>query len=1067
MIKNIFLLSNKNYNMKSLFTMLRQKIGARKQLLCFLAFFIGCGLLLASGVSAQSLDAQTIAEESGLPTVSLATFIGRLLQVFFGLLGVVALALLMYGGFIWMTAAGDPNKVDKAKKIIQNAIVGLVIIFSAFAITTFLMGIFGRYFGGGTGGGGDALGGPNDWGRSGIGAGPIESVYPRPNQVDVPINTRIAVTFKQAIRPNSICETVDATSGNCANGSLAKNIQICETSATNTNCLVGSPFNVSSTVTQTEDGRTFVFIPQGYLGNNDSQVRVFKVTVDGDVKASSTGDSIFKGYRVNYYAWQFKTNGELDLNPPEIAKFEIYPYPDVESDIYSVGSDATAGSQTITINNSALQTEDLPKLNGQDITSNFEKQLTNPASVPSAMRVVVKSASGFDVINSGSISFTVDGGVTYARFSESAVSAFRISFSNTGVCSGKDRCLPILDKKFIETGAGFSIEASSDFIQGSNWPFSVTASSEGHELSLFDKDASLVNLIFVSSTDNRTTISKTVVSADGRSRVSKNYLTVKKGVSEAETVANLVASLETNTGGRIEATSSAAIITVTARNAGFNELKIVSPSSSLTISGASLSGNAKVIGWTTKPDNTRLKDPFNNSIFRVTFTEAINPVNVSNYIKVFASTTELQASTTITNQYRTIELKGVTPCGTNACGDPIFCWVNPSTSSPESVPVKVVVGAASLMTCAGGDQDFAGNEWCKTFGGTCSASGRCANSNNLFFSQAASSLDGISDMSNNSFNGNFNKALNADDKFVGNAEGKTGVGLGRSGLSNAYNLNSTLDDNYRPAYLPNNGTGDDFQWSFYLSNQVDNQSPLIKEIHPVGDEVYGWQQGQSFSEPVEIIFDRLMSFTSLRPGWGYSNSTSDEAWFRRFLVLKTITAKANPVGYWVNSFDVDKDGDYLADFTRALVNHNPFDQSVTYGPLVGSGVLSITQNCFLPAGAPQRAADPNNQAIGVTANECRYDNSGSATLNCTTDSSSTPEEWIKLPQPASYGYMNCADIEGTDDSCAPAESCMVPYYNASVTSTHKFGSWIVTKDKKADGTGRTGCCFGKCVNLAP
>ena len=1047
--------------MNSLFTMLRQQIGARKQLLCFLAFFVGYGLLMASGASAQGLDAQAIAEESGLPTVSLATFIGRLLQVFFGLLGVVALALLMYGGFIWMTAAGDPNKVDKAKKIIQNAIVGLVIIFSAFAITTFLMGIFGRYFGGGAGGGGDYLGGPNDWGRSAIGAGPIESVYPRPNQVDVPINTRIAVTFKQAIRPDSICESVDAN-GRCSN-SVAKNIQICETSATNTNCLVGSPFNVSSTVTQTEDGKTFVFIPQGYLGNNDSQVRIFKVTVDGGVKASSTGDSIFKGYRVNYYAWQFKTNGELDLNPPEIAKFEIYPYPDVESDIYSVGSDATVGSQTITINQADLQTEDLPKLNDQDITSNFEKQLNNPAGAPSGMKVVVKSASGFDVINSGNISFTIGGGVTYAQFSEPAASSFNISFSNTGVCSGQVRCLPIIDKKFIETGAGFSIESFSDFSDGLSWSFAVTASSEGHELSLLDRDDSIVNFIFVSSADNRTTISKTVTSADGRSRVNKNYLAVKKGANEAVTIANLVASLKTNTGGRIEATSSSSTITVTARNAGFNDLKIVSPSSSLVVGGTSLSGNAKVIGWTVKPDNTRLKDPFNNSIFRVTFTEAINPIDVSDYIRVFSSTTQLQASTTITNQYRTVELKGVTSCGTNACGDPIFCWVNPSTSSPESVPIRVVVGAASLMTCTGGDQNSAGNEWCKTFGGTCSVGQRCV-SGNLFYAQAANSIDGISDMSNNSLNGNFSKAQNAEGNLVGNAEGRSESGLGRSGWS-AYDLNvgMSANNNYLPTYAPSTTTGDDFQWSFYLSNQVDNQSPLIKEIHPVGDEVYGWQQGQSFSQPVEIIFDRLMSFSSLKPGWGYSDLRDDEDWFRRFLVLKTITARANPVGYWVNSLDIDRDGDYLADFTRALINHNPFDQSVTYGPLVGSGVLSITQNCFLPAGAPQRAADPNNQDPGVIVNECRYDDSsGSATINCTTDDASSTEK-VQLPQPASYGYMNCADIEGAVSCTDAGRSCMVPYYNASVTSTHKAGSWIVTKDRKADDTGRTGCCFGKCV----
>lgn len=1061
-IKNIFLLSNKNYNMNSLFTMLRQVIGAKKQLLCFLAFFIGFGLLLASGAVAQDLYMQDLAEQSNLPTVSLATFIGRLFQIFFGLLGVVALALLMYGGFIWMTAIGDSGKIDKAKKIIQNAIIGLIIIFSAFAITTFLMGIFGKYNrGGGSGGGGDFFGGTNDWSRSGIGAGPIESVYPKPNQVGVPINTRIAVTFKQAIKPDSICETVNAD-GKCFE-SLAKNIRICETSTTSSNCLNDSLFNVSSTVTQTDDGRTFVFIPKGFLGAEDEKIRIFRVTIDGGVKVSSTGESIFKGQRTNYYAWQFKTNGKLDLDPPEIAKFEIYPYPDDESDIYHIGSNATAGSQTITIDNNKLQTENLPQLDGENITNNFEKQLTNSEGTPGAMRVVIKSTTGFDVINSNTIKFTIGSDGTYAIFSSSTVSAVKISFSKTGACSGKgDYCLPISDNKFIETGAGFSIEASSNFIPGLSWSFSVSTSSDGHELSLMDKDSVVANFIFVSPIDTRTTISKRVTSDDGHNQIIKNYIAVKKGVNVVNTTQNLIESLNLKTNGKVEATTTTSenIIKVTARNAGFNDLKMTSFFDSLVIGGDSLSGEAKVIGWTIKPDRSKLKDPFNNSIFRITFNEAINPINVSNYIRVYALTTNelLVASTTVTNQYRTIELKGITPCGTNACGDHIFCWVNPSTSSPESVPIKIVVEAASLMTCSTDN-----NEWCRVFGGTCSTGSRCKNGL-LFYPQASNQLDGIIDMSNNSLNGNFNKVTNAKGILVGNAEGKSGSGSGYSGFS-PYNLNNTInkDNDHRPTYASIDEVGDSFQWSFFLSNQVDNQSPLIREIHPVGDEIYGWKQNQSFAEPVEIIFDRLMSFSSLRPGWGYSDIKDDEAWFRRFLVLKTITEKVNPVGYWISSFDVDKDRDGLADFTKTLINHNPFDQSVTYGPLVGSGVISITQNCFLPAGAPQRAADPNNQNEGIVINNCNYDDSGLTTKNCTTDDTSAK---VKLPQPASYGYMNCNNIEGYN-ICRNDESCMVPYYNKNDKETHKFGSWIITKDKNVvDSNGRTGCCFGKCVKLS-
>ncbi|MFA5124955.1 MAG: LamG-like jellyroll fold domain-containing protein [Patescibacteria group bacterium] len=89
---------------------------------------------------AQAPSAPTLESLSGVfGTASLGVIIGRILQVLFGLLGVVVVLLIIYGGFIWMTAGGDPDKVNKAKKTIYNAIIGLVIIFSAFAITSFLM----------------------------------------------------------------------------------------------------------------------------------------------------------------------------------------------------------------------------------------------------------------------------------------------------------------------------------------------------------------------------------------------------------------------------------------------------------------------------------------------------------------------------------------------------------------------------------------------------------------------------------------------------------------------------------------------------------------------------------------------------------------------------------------------------------------------------------------------------------------------------------------------------------------------------------------------------------------
>ena len=67
-------------------------------------------LLLPQLVSAQaSLGVETGAA-TGLGTRDLKELIVTVVQVVLGFLGVVAVALLIYGGFVWMTAMGNPNK---------------------------------------------------------------------------------------------------------------------------------------------------------------------------------------------------------------------------------------------------------------------------------------------------------------------------------------------------------------------------------------------------------------------------------------------------------------------------------------------------------------------------------------------------------------------------------------------------------------------------------------------------------------------------------------------------------------------------------------------------------------------------------------------------------------------------------------------------------------------------------------------------------------------------------------------------------------------------------------------
>ena len=65
--------------------------------------------------------------------------IGQIIGAVLGLVGIVLLVLLLYGGYVYMTAGGSPEDVKKAKAILTNAIIGLVIITLAYTITGYIL----------------------------------------------------------------------------------------------------------------------------------------------------------------------------------------------------------------------------------------------------------------------------------------------------------------------------------------------------------------------------------------------------------------------------------------------------------------------------------------------------------------------------------------------------------------------------------------------------------------------------------------------------------------------------------------------------------------------------------------------------------------------------------------------------------------------------------------------------------------------------------------------------------------------------------------------------------------
>lgn len=68
-----------------------------------------------------------------------AEIIAQVISYALSFLGVLFLSLLIYAGFLWMTAAGDQEKITKAKDILQSSVIGLIIIISSYTITYFVL----------------------------------------------------------------------------------------------------------------------------------------------------------------------------------------------------------------------------------------------------------------------------------------------------------------------------------------------------------------------------------------------------------------------------------------------------------------------------------------------------------------------------------------------------------------------------------------------------------------------------------------------------------------------------------------------------------------------------------------------------------------------------------------------------------------------------------------------------------------------------------------------------------------------------------------------------------------
>jgi hypothetical protein len=313
----------------------------KKQLLSSILL---CGVLFAfsflclpQAVSAQdaSLGLAEVGETVNLGTIDLRTIIARIIQVVFGVLGTILLIIILYAGWLWMTSQGEEEKIIEAKNIIKNATIGLAIMLMAFSITTFIIRLL-------TGATGTRVSNPSgrdvpvweDFSGSGALGNIIADHYPFRDQRDVARNTKIIVTFKEPIEPESLIENTNNSSlplGTC--GQPAAGVAFdwkndCDKVKTNavliyrTNDPLKTPVEAAAVVSyEGDDAKTFVFRPYEYLGS-DSENVVYTVELLSTITKKS-GGSAFVRLAGGKYIWEFETGTVLDFTPPRV--METYP----------------------------------------------------------------------------------------------------------------------------------------------------------------------------------------------------------------------------------------------------------------------------------------------------------------------------------------------------------------------------------------------------------------------------------------------------------------------------------------------------------------------------------------------------------------------------------------------------------------------------------------------------------------------------------------------------------------------------------------------------------------------
>lgn len=107
----------------------------------FLGLAVSFGVIqpAIAGVTDTMIDSLKPSSLVSSKEANIDVVVGRVIQAFLSLFGIIFLGLMIFGGYRWMMASGREEELTKAKGTIRAAIIGLAIVMSAYVVTFYVV----------------------------------------------------------------------------------------------------------------------------------------------------------------------------------------------------------------------------------------------------------------------------------------------------------------------------------------------------------------------------------------------------------------------------------------------------------------------------------------------------------------------------------------------------------------------------------------------------------------------------------------------------------------------------------------------------------------------------------------------------------------------------------------------------------------------------------------------------------------------------------------------------------------------------------------------------------------